>query len=78
MSSAGSREMIITGGINVFPREIEDLVRAVSGVEEVAVLGMPSDEWGEEVVAFVAAGPGTDAPALEEAIRASCRRHLAG
>jgi malonyl-CoA/methylmalonyl-CoA synthetase len=48
-----AKELIITGGYNVFPREIEDVCRVVPGVRDVAIAGTPSDEWGEVVTAFV-------------------------
>jgi len=47
------KELIITGGMNVYPREVEDVLRSGTGVEDVVVVGVPSDRWGEEVVAFV-------------------------
>ncbi|HUW17398.1 MAG TPA: AMP-binding protein, partial [Actinomycetes bacterium] len=46
-------ELIITGGFNVYPREVEDVLRQVPGVTDVAVVGVPDDEWGEVVTAFV-------------------------
>jgi malonyl-CoA/methylmalonyl-CoA synthetase len=57
------KELIITGGFNVYPREVEDVLRSHPGVSDVAVVGLPSDEWGEQVVAFIEG----DAPA--EALR---------
>ena len=48
-----SKELIISGGYNVYPTEIEDVLVAQSGVLEAAVVGRPSAEWGEEVTAFV-------------------------
>ncbi len=48
-----SRDLIISGGYNVYPAEIEDVIRGRHGIVDVAVVGRPSDEWGEEVVAFV-------------------------
>ena len=52
------KELIITGGYNVYPREVELVLEAHPAVAEVAVVGVPSDRWGEEVTAFVvAAGP---------------------
>lgn len=47
------KEMIVSGGMNVYPAEVEDVLARHPGVEEVAVAGRPSDRWGEEVVAFV-------------------------
>ena len=48
-----SKELIISGGYNVYPREVEDLLLTHPGVAEAAVVGWPSQEWGETVVAFV-------------------------
>jgi malonyl-CoA/methylmalonyl-CoA synthetase len=59
-----SKEMIISGGLNVYPREVEDVLLSHPDVAEVAVVGTPSDEWGELVTAFVvssAAHPAADA-----------------
>ena len=55
-----SKELIISGGFNVYPREVEDVLLAHPGVSEVAVVGTPSDEWGEIVTAFVV--PAGDEP----------------
>src|SRR5918997_6412664 len=55
-----SNELIISGGFNVYPREGEDVLLAHPGVSEVAVVGTPSDEWGEIVTAFVV--PAGDEP----------------
>jgi malonyl-CoA/methylmalonyl-CoA synthetase len=48
-----SKELIITGGFNVYPREVEEHLLTHPGVAEVAVVGRPSSEWGEEVTAVV-------------------------
>ena len=48
-----SKELIISGGFNVYPTEVEDVLRSISGISDAAVVGRASDEWGEEVVAFV-------------------------
>jgi malonyl-CoA/methylmalonyl-CoA synthetase len=48
-----SKELIISGGLNVYPREVEDVLLAHPLVAEVAVVGAPSEEWGELVTAFV-------------------------
>lgn len=47
------KELIITGGFNVYPREVEEVLQSHPDVAEVAVVGAPSDEWGEVVTAFV-------------------------
>ncbi|HEX8073589.1 MAG TPA: acyl-CoA synthetase [Thermoleophilaceae bacterium] len=48
-----SKELIISGGYNVYPREVEEVLAEHPQVREVAVVGVPSDEWGESVAAFV-------------------------
>jgi malonyl-CoA/methylmalonyl-CoA synthetase len=48
-----SKELIISGGLNVYPREVEDVLLAHDAVAEVAVVGTPSEEWGELVTAFI-------------------------
>ena len=53
-----SKEMIITGGLNVYPREIELVLESLPGVSQAAVVGVPSRRWGEEVTAFLVAVPG--------------------
>ena len=55
-----AKELIITGGYNVYPREVEDVLRAHPDVVDVAVVGTPSREWGETVTAYVEAAPGFD------------------
>jgi fatty-acyl-CoA synthase len=52
-----SKDLIITGGLNVYPAEVEHVLRAAPGVVDVAVVGVPSARWGEQVVAVVVAGP---------------------
>ncbi len=55
LSLVGRRkELIITGGMNVYPREVEEAIRQSPDVVDVAVVGVRSERWGEEVVAFVA------------------------
>ena len=63
------KDLIITGGLNVYPREVESLVDEVDGVQESAVIGVPHPDFGEAVVAIVAAGPGAvSADAVIEAL----------
>jgi fatty-acyl-CoA synthase len=69
------KDMIIRGGENIYPREIEDLLFAHPDVAEVAVVGAPDERWGETVAAFVRAVPGK-APSEVE-LRSYCRDHLA-
>mgnify|MGYP001817054522 FL=1 len=52
------KDMIITGGENVYPKEVEDVLYARPEVEECAVIGLPDAEWGEKVTAFIVARPG--------------------
>lgn len=54
-----SKDVIISGGTNIYPREIEEVLLTHSSIHAVAVVGRPSPEWGEEVVAFVVPAPGT-------------------
>jgi len=60
------KELIISGGFNVYPREVELVLEAHPGVAEVAVVGLPSERWGEEVAAFVV--PAGAQPSEEELI----------
>ena len=48
-----SKDMIISGGSNIYPREVEEVLLGHPGVAEVAVVGRPHAEWGEEVVACI-------------------------
>ena len=45
-------DLIITGGYNVYPREVEDVIRDIPGIADIAVVGIPDATWGERVVAF--------------------------
>ena len=54
-----SKDMIISGGVNVYPREIEEVLLRHTGVLECSVIGRAHPEWGEEVVAFIVAQPDT-------------------
>jgi fatty-acyl-CoA synthase len=70
------RDMIISGGVNVYPAEVEEVLHAHPAVAEAAVVGRADEEWGERVLAFVALRPG--AVATAEDLIAHCRRALAG
>jgi acyl-CoA synthetase (AMP-forming)/AMP-acid ligase II len=70
------RDMIISGGMNVYPAEIEAALEAHPDVFEAAVFGIPSDDWGETVHAVVVKRPGSDLS--EAAVLAHARDHLAG
>jgi fatty-acyl-CoA synthase len=68
------KDMIIRGGENIYPREIEELLFADPAVADVAVVGVPDERWGEQVAAFVRPAPG-QRPTEEELVRL-CREHL--
>ena len=68
-----SKDVIISGGSNIYPREVEEVLLTCPGVSEVNVIGRPHPEWGEEVVAFVAGDPGLTAEALDR----HCLDHIA-
>ena len=71
-----SSDMIVSGGINIYPREVEDVLARHPSVTDVAVVGRSSEQWGEEVTAYVVLAPGVtlDVQSLE----AHCRESLAG
>ena len=52
------KDMIITGGENVYPREVEELLYTLPEIQECAVVGLPDPEWGERVTAFIVPAPG--------------------
>ncbi len=71
-------DLIITGGYNVYPREVEDAVAELPAIAEAAVAGRPSEEWGEEVTAYVVLDAGTDpAEVAVEHVRARLADRLA-
>ncbi len=69
-------DMIIRGGENIYPREIEDVLFTHPGVAEAVVIGVPDQTWGEVVAAYVRSVPGQPAPSPQE-LRAHCRQRLA-
>ncbi len=72
-------DMIISGGVNIYPAEIEGVLGGHDLVAEVAVIGVPNDEFGEEVKAIVSLVDGAVADdALADTLRAYCREQLAG
>jgi long-chain acyl-CoA synthetase len=77
-----SKDLIVSGGSNIYPREVEEVLLLHPDVAEVAVIGRAHDDWGEEVVACVVprAAATTDAGArrvLEDALDALCLAHIA-
>jgi long-chain acyl-CoA synthetase len=70
-----AKDLVIRGGFNVYPREIEEVLYAHPGILEAAVIGKPDERLGEEVVAVVVRRPGSEVTAEE--IIAYCRERLA-
>lgn len=70
-----SKDMIISGGSNIYPREVEEVLLRHPAVSEVSVVGRPDAEWGEEVVAFVVLKD--DAGTAEGELDAFCLDHIA-
>ena len=70
--------MIISGGVNIYPQEVEDALALHPAIADVAVIGVPDPDLGEQVKAVVVAAEGvTPDDALAEEIMASCRARLA-
>ena len=69
------KDMIIRGGENVYPREIEEFLMGMPGVLDIQVVAVPSRKYGEEVGAFIIARP--DVPVAPEDVRAFCRGKIA-
>lgn len=70
-----SRDVIISGGSNIYPREVEEALLSHPGVAEVAVVGRAHPDWGEEVVAFVVVEPGSGEGVGTVADEAALDRH---
>ncbi len=70
-----SKDMIISGGSNIYPREIEDVLLLDARVAQASVVGAPHAEWGEEVVAFIVAKPG--AAPTAQMLDQLCLQHIA-
>src|SRR5438128_1940330 len=70
-----SKDMIISGGSNIYPREIEEVLLRHPDLVEAAIVGRPHPDWGEEVVAFVVAKPG--ASVAQAALDRLCLDHIA-
>tara|TARA_R110002073_G_scaffold74100_6_gene181196 strand:- start:9626 stop:11299 length:1674 start_codon:yes stop_codon:yes gene_type:complete len=69
-------DMVISGGVNIYPREIEEVLHSHSDIMEAAVIGIPNDEWGESLRAFVVAKAGSNLS--EELVIRHCKEKLAG
>lgn len=69
-----TKDMIVSGGFNVFPREVEDVLAAQAAVAQVAVIGVPDEKWGEAVKAVIVPRPGFEpGEELAEALQAAVR-----
>jgi long-chain acyl-CoA synthetase len=74
-----SAELIISGGVNIYPAEVDAVLLQHPAVGDAATVGVPNDEWGEEVRAVVELSAGIEvSAALEAELIAFCREHLAG
>jgi acyl-CoA synthetase (AMP-forming)/AMP-acid ligase II len=74
------KDMIITGGENVYSSEVETVITQYPGISQCAVIGIPSDEWGESVHAVLVVSPGSeisDVLTVAE-LRKFCKQHIAG
>lgn len=71
-----SKDLIITGGMNVYPREVEETLLRHNGIRDVAVVGKPDSEWGEAIVAFVVPSDPAAPPETAD-LDASCLAALA-
>lgn len=70
------KDLVISGGVNIYPREVEEVLHAHPAVREAAVIGLPDDYWGESLMAVVAFRAG--AGATQEELITFCRQRLAG
>jgi acyl-CoA synthetase (AMP-forming)/AMP-acid ligase II len=72
-------DLILSGGVNVYPREVEEAIVMHPAVADVAVIGVPDEDLGERVKAVVQPAPGVDpTPELQAELAAHCRTRLAG
>jgi fatty-acyl-CoA synthase len=69
------KDMVISGGLNVYPAEVESVLFGFEEIAEAAVVGLPDEKWGERVTAFIKLHPGRELTADE--VIARCRRDLA-
>ncbi|MET8087568.1 cytochrome P450 [Micromonospora sp. NPDC005237] len=73
-----SAELIVTGGVNVYPAEVEAVLSTHPAVQDSVVIGVPDDEFGEQVRAVVQLDPTWPTRGVEQALDAHCRTSLAG
>ncbi len=71
-----ARDMIVSGGTNIYPAEVEDVILQMEGIADVGVIGIPDEKWGEQVKAVVVLKQGHSV--REDEIIGFCKEHLAG
>lgn len=69
------KDVIISGGVNIYPREVEEVLNLHAGVKETCVIGVPDDKWGENVVAYVV--PNGTVPVTSEELLVLCLENMA-
>jgi acyl-CoA synthetase (AMP-forming)/AMP-acid ligase II len=74
------KDMIICGGENIYSSEVETVITQYPGIAQCAVIGIPSDKWGESVHAVIVASPGSEIPEVltVKELRKFCKQHIAG
>ena len=70
-----SKDLIISGGFNIYPREIESVIRQYKGIRDVAVIGVPNEEWGESVVAVIICEEGIKEEELRKFVSQKCSKY---
>ena len=70
------KDMVISGGENIYPAEVELALRRHPGVDDVAIIGVPDEKWGESLMAFVIARPGAKPDGRE--LEAFLKERIAG
>lgn len=70
-------DMILSGGVNIYPAEIEQVLRTHSDVSDAGVIGIPDTEWGQRVLAIVVPSDGANTDGLVDRLRSHCEAHLA-
>jgi long-chain acyl-CoA synthetase len=70
------KDMVISGGLNIYPREIEEVLHRHPAIREAAVIGVPDEHWGERLRAFIVPRPNMTVDPAE--LEAFCRHHLSG
>jgi acyl-CoA synthetase (AMP-forming)/AMP-acid ligase II len=71
------KDMIVSGGENIYPAEVENVLLSHPSVADAAVIGVPDEHWGETVKAIVVPVAGTGGVIDAAAVMAHCRQHLA-